>query len=77
MNWEAIKLIYIDILIHENKIEYLGEDRYKLINCNYISGKKDRECEYKNGLLHGKYIKWDSNGLKSWEMNFKNGRLVK
>ncbi|KKM02318.1 hypothetical protein LCGC14_1785650 [marine sediment metagenome] len=31
MNWEAIKQIYRCVLIYNNKIEYLGGDKYKLI----------------------------------------------
>ncbi len=52
MNWEAIKHIYCCVLIWNNKIEYLGGDKYKLISF-YPTGGKRWEREYQNGKLHG------------------------
>jgi len=52
MNWGAIKSIYRYVLIHKNKIEFLGEDRYKIISFRR-TGKKHWEREYQNGKLHG------------------------
>jgi len=39
----------------------------------YPDGKKSDEREYKNGVLHGKSIYWDRNGVKRSEIIFKDG----
>ncbi len=72
MNWEAIKNIYLYVLINKNKIEYLGGDKYKLI-IYYQSGQKCREVEYQNELIHGTSIGWRSNGQKHYESKYVNG----
>lgn len=73
MNWGAIKHIYRMVLISNHKIEYLGDDKYR-ITVYYKSGEKYYEIEYKNDILHGRYIKWDLSGSKYWEDNYKNGK---
>lgn len=72
MNWEAIKQIYYRILKYNDKIEYLGDDKYKL-SSYYKSGKKYWRAEYKNEKCHGKIIFWYSNGNKSRESEHENG----
>ena len=74
MNWEAIKGIYKRVLIENNIVEYLGEDRYKLISF-HSTGEKWIEAEYQNEQLHGKEIGWYKNGQKYWEENYQNGYL--
>ena len=76
MNWGAIKSIYRYVLIHKNKIEFLGEDRYKIISFRR-TGKKHWEREYQNGLLHGKIMYWHKNGQKWWEEEYQNGLRIK
>ena len=72
MNWDAIKSIYKVVLVLNHKIEYLGEDKYKLIGF-YPTGKKYWEREYQNGQLHGKEISWYKNGNKEWKVEYQNG----
>ena len=75
MNWETIKHIYCRVLIYKNKIEYLGEDRYKTIDF-YSTGEKLWEREYQNGQLHGKDTRWDESGKKLWEHDYQNGKRI-
>ncbi len=75
MNWEAIKHIYKRVLVCNNKIEYLGEDRYKLTSFHRTGGRWSTG-EYKNGRVHGTVLGWDSNGQKCFEGWFKNGQLI-
>ena len=74
MNLEAIKHIYHNVLICNNKIEYLSGDKYKLISF-YLTGEKRWEEEYQNGLLHGKIMYWYKDGQKWWEEEYQNGQL--
>ena len=74
MTWEAIKHIYKRVLIKNNRIEYLGGDKYKLTDF-YPTGEKYWEREYQNRLLHGKNMGWHENGQKRWEVGYKDGRL--
>ena len=74
MNWKAIKHIYRHVLIWNNKIEYLGEDRYKLFSF-YRTGEKLWETEHQNGQLYGKETSWYKNGNKYWEVEYQNGKL--
>ncbi len=72
MNWGSIKSIYRCVLIHKNKIEYLGEDKYRIITF-YPTGEKLWEREYQNGKLHGKHIGWHKDGQKNYEEEYQNG----
>lgn len=72
MNWQAIEWIYKMVLKYNRKIEYLGNDRYKLFGY-YSFGEKYLECEYKDTEIHGKYIEWYQNGQKCCEEDYKNG----
>lgn len=75
MNWEAIKLIYIDILKGNYKMEYLGGDKYKI--CNYYpSGERRWEENYKNERLHGKLIYWQEDGIVTREIEYENGKAI-
>ena len=76
MNWLAIKQIYYRDIVHNDKIEYLGEDRYKLISL-YRTGEKHWESEYKNGQLCGKDIVWWINGQKNYGKEYQNGKRIK
>ncbi len=76
MNWKAIKHIYRHVLIWNNKIEYLGEDRYKLFSF-YRTGEKLWETEHQNGKPHGKHIRWNVSGQKLWEAEYQNGKWRK
>lgn len=38
-------------------------------------GGKEKEENYNNGKLEGKYFEWYKNGQKHYEKNFKNGQL--
>ncbi len=75
MNWEAIKKIYIEVLVHGNKIEYLGEDKYKLSQY-YLNGQKRWEFRYKNQLLHGEGSVWSSNGTLISHGKYLNGDIA-
>ena len=76
MTWEAIKHIYKRVLIKNNRIEYLGGDKYKLTDF-YPTGEKYWEREYQNRLLHGKNIGWRKNRDKHWEEEYQNGKEIK
>ena len=75
MNWESIKHIYKRVLVENNRIEYLGEDRYKIIGF-YPTGEKWWEREYRNGQLHGKDISWYKSGQKHWEAEYQNEKWI-
>ena len=67
MNWKSIKDIYLKVLCDNNKIKYLGENKYLLINKNgdkhwYLNGKLHRE-----GGPAVEYI----DGTKCWYLNGK------
>ncbi len=66
MNWESIKYIYRSVLVRNNKIEFLGVDKYKII-LFYSTGEKRWETEHLNEKLHGKCIYWHKNGQKHSE----------
>ncbi len=72
MNWKAIKHIYHCILIHNYKIEYFGNDIYKIIRLDK-NNKIRVTTEYKNGKRHGKSIVWDKNGIKYLENTYVDG----
>ena len=38
-------------------------------------GKKEKEENFKNGELEGKYYEWKRDGNKRFEYNYKNGKL--
>jgi len=38
-------------------------------------GRKEKEENYKNGQLEGKYYEWYENGNKKKDCNYKNGKL--
>ena len=46
MNLNSIKFIYREVLKYKSKIEYLGEDKYKITRY-YLNGQKRWEFEYK------------------------------
>jgi len=75
MNWEAIKKIYIEVLVHDAKIKYLGEDKYKITRY-YLNGQKRWEFEYKNGIIHGKYIYYYLDGSTPYQSNWENGKRI-
>ena len=75
MNWKAIKHIYHCILIHNYKIEYFGEDEYKITRY-YLNGQKRWEFEYKNGLLHGEGLLWATNGTVLSRGKYLNGDIA-
>lgn len=75
MNREAIKFIYYHVLIHNYRIKYLGNDRYKLMEY-YPSGEKCWEAEYKNDKLCGKAISWYANGITCYEHKYQDGKIV-
>jgi len=72
MNYDAIKNIYSCILLSGCSIEWLDNNKYKLIRY-YENGNRHYEERYKNGVLHGKYIVWYENGNKYLEQEYKNG----
>ncbi len=75
MNWEAIKQIYRYVLINGEKIEYLGNDKYILTEC-YPSGNKQWEVRYKNGIYHGKTVRWFEDGKKHFSYICENGKII-
>ena len=75
MNWEAIKKIYVEVLVCGAKIEYLGEDKYKITRY-YLNGQKRWEFEYKNGLLHGEGLLLATNGTVLSRGKYLNGDVV-
>ena len=60
---------------------YMGEGSNEVIvkRVYYYSqnegGGKEKEENYKNGKLEGKYYEWSSDGNKSVDCNYKNGGL--
>ena len=74
MNWETIKYIYQCVLVRNNKIEYFGNDMYKIIRCD-INSKIRWTTEYKNNKRHGKNIAWDKSGNKHFEEIYVDGVL--
>ena len=72
MNWETIKFIYRNVLIYKYKIEYLGENKYKIIRCDK-NGKISGTIEYKNNKVHGETMFYDKNGTKYWNGIYVNG----
>lgn len=60
---------------------YYGEGSNEVIvkRVHYYSqndgGEKEKEENYKNGKLEGKYLEWLNKGDKSVEYNYKNGEL--
>ena len=76
MNWQAIKSIYHSVLVRGNKIEYFGEDKYRLTSF-HSNGNKFEEREYKNGLLHGKIVGWRKDGTKYWEVEYEEGEFAR
>ena len=61
MNWEAIKNIYYWVLVRNNKIEYLGGDKYKLIEYCQQS-ERYYEFPYENERLCGSCLSRDKSG---------------
>ena len=76
MNWKAIKRIYECVLVRNDKIEYLGENKYKLTEY-HSSGEKRWEREYRNELAHGKDIWWQKNGVEFRRYEFRDGKPIK
>ena len=74
MNWRAIKNIYKWVLVQGHSIEYLGEDRYKIIGF-HDTGEKFWEGEFKNEVLHGESIYWNRSGQAVIKDKWENGNL--
>ena len=74
MNWQTIKFIYREVLIHKWKIEYLGNDIYKIIRYDK-SGKIRLTTEYKNDKRYGKNTMWDKNGNIYWKNTYVDGYI--
>ena len=75
MNWETIKYIYYHVLILKDKIEYLGEDKYRLTSY-HKDGQKYWSGEYKDRVPHGRHMSWFEKGTKSLEYEYKNGNGI-
>ena len=43
--------------------------------CKYDNGQKEKEGNYKDGKLDGKWTWWNKNGQKVRQKNYKNGKL--
>ena len=43
--------------------------------CKYDNGQKEKEGNYKNGKLNGKWTWWNKNAQKVRLKNYKNGKL--
>lgn len=76
MNFETIKKIYKMVLIYNRKIEYLGNDEYRLTE-HYQDGQKMCIMGFKNGTLHGEHTDWYANGALRSNQKWKNGKQVK
>ena len=72
---ETIKNIYRNVLTYNRKIEYLGEDKYR-ITSYYSSGEKCWKQEYQNEQRHGNYVWWYKDGRNYWEGKYQNGIRV-
>ena len=75
MNWEAIKKIYIRILVYGEEMEYLGNNEYILTEY-YPSGSKQWEVGYKNSKCHGKTVRWFEDGKKHFDYECENGKII-
>ena len=75
MNWETIKFIYRNVLIYKYKIEYLGENKYKIIRC-FDNGQKFWEIGYENYERHGKSIGWTCYGSELYNQEYVHGKLI-
>lgn len=42
----------------------------------YDNGRKKCETSYKNGIIHGLYIKWYLNGQKYIEVHYERGKII-
>lgn len=76
MNWEAIKYIYKCVLVHNNKIKYLGGSKYSLTKY-FDNGQKFWEVELENCERHGKSIGWTYYGIELYNEEYVYGKLVK
>ncbi|KKL51120.1 hypothetical protein LCGC14_2298680 [marine sediment metagenome] len=56
MDWRTIKNIYICVLIYKNKIEYLGNNKFRVIRLDPYRRKICWETQYSSA--YKKYI-WD------------------
>jgi len=65
----------METLYCKNYIEYLGEDKYKIITY-HNNGQKKCELKYENGKPYGNFIKWHENGKKHWDYDIKIGREI-
>ncbi|KKL51118.1 hypothetical protein LCGC14_2298660 [marine sediment metagenome] len=72
MNWKTIKKIYIEVLVRGAKIEYFGEDKYR-ITSYHSNGNKKWSDEYKENILHGKTIHYLNSG-EFYIHNYLNGK---
>ena len=43
--------------------------------CKYDNGQKEKEGNYKDGKLDGKWTWWNKKGQKVKQKNYKNGKL--
>ena len=43
--------------------------------CKYNNGQKEKEGNYKDGKLDGKWTWWNKKGQKIKQKNYKNGKL--
>ena len=43
--------------------------------CKHNNGQKEKEGNYKDGQLDGKWTWWNKNGQKVRQKNYKNGKL--
>ena len=84
MNWEAIKKIYIEVLVHGARIEYMGHgecETVRLFNENLISIKYNEFNYYRyvdyaiKYFSNNKYTKrsYYQDGTKKWKTQYKNG----
>ena len=43
--------------------------------CKYDNGLKEREGRYKDGILDGKWTRWNKKGQKVRQKNYRDGKL--
>jgi len=61
---------------HKVTIEFLNDSAFSAkVREYYKNGNIRWEYDYRNGKLHGKYIRWYENGNKQWEYDYQNGKL--
>ena len=76
MNWETIRYIYRRVLIFNNKIDYLGANKFRIIGY-YAVGGKNWSCEYLDGVPHGKHKHYDLQGKLTYVATYGNGKHIK